>query len=138
MLMSISDYARLAALGLAATVSLSASGSAADLNGAWASDASVCGKVFEKKGSAVSFRPDAELYGGGLLVQGNHATGTFQKCTVKSMKNEGDNIHLIAACSTGVMVEELRFTVKVVGDNKITLSSSGSVNTETAYIRCSL
>jgi hypothetical protein len=54
------------------------------------------------------------------------------------MKDDGANVHLIAACSTGIMVSDLQFTVKFVGDNQITLSSAGPVNTETPYVRCPL
>jgi len=125
-------------LVLLATVSFSPSTQAADLSGAWAGDASVCSKVFVKNNNKISFTPDSELYGGGFIVEGNRATGTFQKCNIKSMKDDGANIHLIAACSTGVMVSDLQFTVKFVGDNQITLSSAGPVNTETPYVRCPL
>src|SRR5262245_15249670 len=119
--MSISNYVAPGPLVLLASVSFSASTPAADLNGAWASDASVCSKVFVKNNNRVSLTPDAELYGGGLIVEGTRATGAFQKCNIKSMKNEGADVHLIAACSDGVMVSDFRFTVKVVGKNRITV-----------------
>jgi len=125
-------------LVLLAAVSLSPSTHAADISGAWASDASVCSKVFVKNNNRVSFAPDAELYGGGFIVEGNQATGTLQKCKIKSMKNDGASVHLIAACSDGVMVSDLQFTVKRVGDNQITVSSAGPVNMENPYVRCPL
>ena len=93
--MSTSNSFAPALLVLLAAIFLSPSTQAADISGAWASDPSVCSKVFEKNSRGTSFKPDAELYGGGFLVQGNHATGTLQKCTIKSMKNEGHALHLI-------------------------------------------
>jgi hypothetical protein len=131
-----SNYFAPALLALLATLSFSASTHATDLNGAWASDASVCNKVFAKSNNRVSFLPDAELYGGGFLVEGDRATGTFQKCNIKSIKNDGTDVHLTAACSTGVGVSDLQFTVKVVGHDKITVNSNGSVNITTPYVRC--
>jgi len=131
-----SNFFTLALLALLATLSLSPSTHAADLNGAWASDASVCSKVFVKSNNRISFAPDAELYGGGFLVEGDRATGTFQKCNIKSIKNDGTEVHLLAACSTGVEVSNLKFTVKVVGRDQITVSSNGSVNITTPYVRC--
>lgn len=136
--MSTSNCFALALLALLAAVSLYPSAHAADISGAWASDQSVCSKVFVKNNNRISFAPDAELYGGGFIVEGNRATGTFQKCNIKSMKNEGGNVHLIAACSDGVMVSDLQFTVKHVGDNQITVSSAGPVNMENPYVRCPL
>jgi len=131
-----SNFFTLALLALLATLSFSPSTHAADLNGAWASDASVCSKVFVKSNNRISFAPDAELYGGGFLVEGDRATGTFQKCNIKSIKNDGTEVHLLAACSTGVEVSNLKFTVKVVGRDQITVSSNGSVNITTPYVRC--
>ena len=131
-----SNYFVLSLLALLATLSFPPSTHAADLNGAWASDASVCNKVFVKSNNRISFTPDAELYGGGFLVEGNRATGTFQKCNIKSIKDDGTDLNLLAACSTGVEVSDLKFTVKVVGRDQITVSSNGSVNITTPYVRC--
>jgi hypothetical protein len=136
--MSTSKYLAPGPLVLLASVSFSPLALAADIAGAWASDASVCSKVFVKTNNRISFTPDAELYGGGLIVEGNQATGTFQKCKIKSMRNEGADVQLIAACSDGVVVSDFRFTVKVTGDNRITLSSAGPVAMETPYVRCPL
>src|SRR5262245_33245014 len=136
--MSTASNFALALPTLLATVSFSPSTHAADISGAWASDPSVCSKVFVKNNNRISFTPDAELYGGGFIVEGNRATGTFQKCNIKSLKNDGANVHLVAACSDGVMVQDLQFTVKRVGDNQITVSSAGPVAMENPYVRCPL
>ena len=136
--MSTSNSFAPALLALLAVVSFSGSTEAADIDGAWASDASVCSKVFVKNNNRTSFAPDAELYGGGVIVEGNRATGTFQKCNIRSMKDDGATVHLIAACSDGVAVSNLQFTVKVIGDNQITVSSTGPVDMETPYVRCPL
>ena len=70
-------------------VAQSASTQAADLNGAWTIDASACGKVFTKENDQLAFKQDADLYAGGLIVRGKQITGTFQKCTVKSLQMTG-------------------------------------------------
>jgi hypothetical protein len=111
---------------------------AADLNGAWANDASVCANVFVKRGDGISFAPDAEFYGSGVLIQGDMATGSFQKCRIKSIRNDGSTVHVIAACSTGVMVTDTQYTVKFAGDNQMTLSATGPVQSEVPLVRCPL
>jgi hypothetical protein len=136
--MRTSNYFAPTLLAVLAPLFCSPSAHGADLNGAWASDASVCNKVFVKTNNRISFAPDAELYGGGFLVEGNRATGTFQKCSIKSMKDDGTDVNLLASCSTGVEVSNLRFTVKVVGHDQITVSSNGAVNITTPYVRCPL
>ena len=117
---------------------MSSSVFAADLNGAWAPDAAYCRKMFVKTGNKVSFSDDADLYGGAIIIDGNQASGTFQKCKIKSKKEEGTTIHLIAACSDGIMVQEGKFTVKVVEPDKITLVIEGVETEANAYVRCRL
>lgn len=111
---------------------------AADINGAWATETAYCRKVFVKKGNEVTFTDDADLYGGALIIEGNQASGTFQKCKIKSMKDDGTTVHLIAACSDGIMVQEGRVTVKVVGADRITLMIEGLEGEANPYVRCRL
>jgi hypothetical protein len=119
-------------------VTQSASTQAADLNGAWTLDASACGQVFSKENNKLAFRQDADLHAGGLIVQGRQITGTFQKCTVKSLHDDGSNVQVIASCSDGVTVSDVAFDVKISGENRITLSSKEPVPMETSYVRCSM
>jgi len=119
-------------------VTQSASTQAADLNGAWTVDASACGKVFTKENNKLAFKQDADLNAGGLIVQGKQITGTFQKCTVKSLHDDGSNLRVIAACSDGVAVSDVAFDVKISGENSMTLSSKAPVPVEMPYVRCSM
>jgi hypothetical protein len=119
-------------------VAQSASTQAADLNGAWTVDASACGEVFTKENNKLAFKQDADLHAGGLIVQGKQITGTFQKCTVKSLHDDGANVQVIASCSDGVAVSDVPFDVKISGENSITLSSKKPVPVEMPYVRCSM
>jgi hypothetical protein len=119
-------------------VAQSASTLAADLNGAWTIDTASCVKVFTKENDKIAFKADADLNAGGLIVQGGRITGTFQKCTVKSMHNDGSNVKVIAACSDGVAVSDVAYDVKFSGENNITISSKQPVPVEMLYVRCSL
>lgn len=122
---------------LALLVVPSASTRATDLNGAWTNDASACGEVFTKENNKLAFKPDADLHAGGLIVQGKRITGTFQKCAVKSVRdNDGTNAKVVASCSDGVAVSDVAFDVKVTGENRITLSSKEPVPVEMFYVRC--
>ena len=119
-------------------VTQSASTQAADLNGAWAIDASACGKVFTKENNKLAFKKDADIDAGGLIVQGKQITGTFQKCTVKSLHDDGPNLRVIASCSDGVAFSDVAFDVKISGENRMTLSSKEPVPVEMQYVRCSM
>jgi uncharacterized protein YijF (DUF1287 family) len=119
-------------------VAQSASTQAADLTGAWAIDASACGDMFTKQNNKLAFKQDADLHAGGFIVQGKQITGTFHKCTVKSLHDDGSNMHVIASCSDGVAVSDVAFDLKISGENKITLSSKEPVPVEMPYVRCSM
>jgi hypothetical protein len=119
-------------------VTQSASTQAADLNGAWTVDGSPCGQVFTKENNKLAFKQDADLNAGGLIIQGKQITGTFQKCAVKSMHDDGSNVKVIASCSDGVTVSDVTFDVKISGENRITLSSKEPVPVEASYVRCSM
>ena len=123
---------------LAAFVTHSASTLAADLNGAWTVDASACGQVFTKRNNKLAFKQDADLHAGGLIVEGKQVTGTFQKCTFKSLHDDGTNLRVIASCSDGVAVSDVEFDVKISGENSMTLSSKEPVPVEMKYVRCSM
>ena len=111
---------------------------AADIQGAWATDTAYCNKVFIKTGGKISFTVEADLYGGGFIVEGNRVSGTFQKCSIKSMKDDGTAIHLAATCSDGLMIQDGQFTVKLVGPDRMTLIFNGVENEENPFVRCRL
>ena|SRR5215813_7287965 len=119
-------------------VTQSASTQAADLNGAWTDDASACGTVFKKENNKLAFKKDADLHAGGLIVQGKEITGTFQKCRVKSLHDDGASVRVVASCSDGVALSDVAFDLKISGENRITLSSKEPVPVEIQYVRCSI
>ncbi|WP_375788995.1 hypothetical protein ACE10Z_17290 [Bradyrhizobium sp. Pha-3] len=121
---------------LALLLTQSASTEAADLNGAWTDDTSACSQIFTKENDKFAFKQDADLHAGGLIVHGNQITGTFQKCTVKSLHVDGPNVQVIAPCSDGVAVSNVAYDVKISGENSITLSSKKPVPVEMSYVRC--
>ena len=82
-------------------ITQSSSTQAADLNGAWTIDTGSCAQVFTKKNNKIAFAQDADLNAGGLIIQGKQITGTFQKCTVKSLHDDGSDLKVIASCSDG-------------------------------------
>ena len=92
---------------------------AIDLNGAWATDTSVCNKVFVKKGDATSFAPDSDQFGGGFIVAGDKVRGQLQACTIKARKQDGNVVHFLASCASDIMASNVQFSARVIDDNTI-------------------
>ena len=112
------------------------SAQADDLNGAWANDASVCGKVFVTGNASVSFTNTSDAYGIGFIIEGDRLKGKMVDCTINSRKQDGTTVHLIAACSTDVALSPTQFTLRIEGDNKITRVFPGIPEMDIAYFRC--
>lgn len=120
-------------------ITLASPAQAADLNGSWATDASVCNKVFIKKEGAISFQQDSDQYGGGFIMEGNRVRGQMQTCTIKARKEDGNVIHMIAACASDIMASNVQFSARVIDDNTIARIFPGMPEElEISYSRCSM
>jgi len=108
-----------AALLLALSMMLPARADAIELTGAWATQADLCKLVFTKKGNKVAFAELSDLYGSGFIIDGDRIEGKAAKCTIKSRKQDGDNLELSAACATSIMNSSVRFNLKVIDENNL-------------------
>ena len=130
---------------LAATLAFSVLGlsgnvSAFDLTGAWATSADQCSKVFARKGRAnqVTFTNFSGVYGGGFIAEPDRLRGKFEKCSVKSKKDDGQNINIVVGCASGIMLSNVQFFLKVVDDNSVTRMFPGIEGMEVTYHRCKI
>jgi hypothetical protein len=110
-----------------------------DLDGAWTNQsAEICKNIFTRTGKAVSFRPDAQDYGTGFIIEGNSIRGQTDNCTIKARKEAGAMLHLIAVCATGIMTDQMQFSFKVSDDNKVTRVFPGMDGYDIPYVRCTV
>ena len=109
-----------------------------DLNGAWASDGSACNKIFQVNNKATSIRRESDLYGSGFIVDGDQLRGKVAKCAVKSRKEDGQMLHLIAVCSSDIALSTVQFTVRADNDNQLTRIFPGVPEMSVSYMRCRL
>jgi hypothetical protein len=121
---------------LAALLAMSHPASAFDLNGAWASDADNCAKVFERRGSQVTFTEMSDVYGGGFIIEVDQITGKFARCRIKSKKDEGKTINLIAACASDIMLQNVQFSLRELDANSVIRLFPGMEDVEIRYARC--
>jgi hypothetical protein len=131
----LSANAAFAAL-LGASIAMLGPAAAVELNGAWASDADNCAKVFARKGSQVAFTDMSDVYGGGFIVEGDQITGKFARCRVKARKDDGKTINLIAACATDIMLQSVQFSLREVDANTVIRMFPGMEGMEITYARC--
>jgi len=113
---------------------------AAELTGAWTPDADKCDKVFVRRGRAkqIDFTQFSGVYGGGFIIEADQLRGKFAKCKIKTRKEEGGSLNLIAACATDIMLSNVQFVLKVIDDDNITRVFPGIEGMEVRYHRCRL
>jgi hypothetical protein len=118
----------------------SESASAFDLTGAWATYVEQCGKVFDRKGRAkqVSFRNFPGVHGGGFIAEANRLRGKFDTCSIKSRKDDGQDINIVASCASGIMLSNVQFFLKVIDDDSVTRMFPGMEGMEITYHRCKI
>lgn len=128
---------RLATLGgtLISLVVAIVSANALELDGAWATDADNCAKVFARKGAQLGFTDMSDIYGGGFIVDGDQIIGKFARCRIKARKDSGENVNLIAACATDMMLSSVQFSLKEFDANSLLREFPG-MDMEIRYYRC--
>jgi hypothetical protein len=109
---------------------------ALDLNGAWASDADNCAKVFVRNGAQLGFADMSDVYGGGFIINGDQIIGKFARCRIKARKDNGPNVNLIAACATDMMLSSVQFSLKELDAISLIRLFPGMEDMEIRYHRC--
>ena len=125
-----------AALLLGSLLGMGGRADALDLNGAWASDASQCAKVFVRQRGRLGFTEMSDVYGGGFIIDGDQIIGKFARCRIKARKDDGMNVNLIAACATDIMLSSVQFSVRELDANNIARLFPGMEDMEIKYHRC--
>ncbi|MDA9432289.1 hypothetical protein XH88_11015 [Bradyrhizobium sp. CCBAU 51627] len=124
------------ALSMSAIFGSTGRAGAVDLNGAWATSADQCEKVFTREGGKLGFAEMSEVYGGGFIVDGDQLIGKFARCKVKARKDNGTSVNLIAACATDIMLSSVQFSVKALDADSIARLFPGMEDMEIRYHRC--
>jgi hypothetical protein len=111
---------------------------AVDLAGAWASSADECPNVFVRRGRAkqIEFAAMSDQHGGGFIVEADRLRGKFARCKIKSRKEDGDTVNIIAGCATDIMLSNVQFSLKMLDQNKISRIFPGIADMTISYHRC--
>ena len=125
-----------AAIMLGSSVLSVAEARAIELTGAWAGHADLCGQVFTKQDGRVVYAEFSELFGSGLIIDGDRIRGRSGTCTIKSRKQEGDSLELSAACASSIMTQDVQFSLKIIDDNTIARSFAEISGMSLNYTRC--
>ena len=131
---------RIVKFALAAGILTGAASSAqaVDLSGAWATQLDDCSKVFVRKGRAnqIGFTSASDQHGGGFIVEADRLRGKTASCKIKSRKEDGQTVNIIAACATDIMLSNVQFSLKLIEPGKLLRTFPGMQEIEINYYRC--
>jgi len=113
---------------------------AVDLSGAWATHADECSKVFVRKGRAnqIGFTLTSDQHGGGFIIEADRLRGKFATCKIKTKKEDGESVNILAGCATDIMLSNVQFSLKLLEPNRILRTFPGMTDVEMRYERCPL
>ena len=97
-----------------------------------------CPNVFVRRGRAkqIEFAALSDQHGGGFIVEADRLRGKFARCKIKSRKEDGDTVNIIAGCATDIMLSNVQFSLKVLEPNKISRIFPGMEDMAISYHRC--
>jgi hypothetical protein len=111
---------------------------AANMDGAWVNDKSACNTVFVKKNGVTAISEQSEAHGSGFIIDGGHIKGKMVDCAIKTQREDGPVVHLIAACATDVALSDVQFSVRLDGEDKLTRVFPGLPEMQISYFRCQM
>lgn len=111
-----------------------------DLNGAWATSADQCSKIFVKKGDQISFAKFSEEFGGGFVADEKQIRGTAAHCIIRSRKETGDSIELRAFCASDIMTSNIELHLKIIDQNNVSriFTDPDMAGVRMNYSRCAM
>ena len=110
-----------------------------DLSGAWTTDDSNCHKVFVTKSKKITMTRNADVFGGGFIVEGKQIRGQAKTCKITGIKEEAGVLNLVASCSTDIAVlGTQQISIKIEGDDRVTRILPAFPEMATTYYRCKL
>ena len=110
---------------------VAASARAADINGAWVSNVSVCARAFDTKDNNIVIY-DASAF----VIDDKSIRGKSAMCDIKSRKDDGQFVRLLVKCPADIA--ENQFNLRIDGANKLTRIFPGMPQMNKSYVRCRL
>ena len=69
-------------------------------------------------------------------IKGDQMIGKSGRCKIKARKEDGTTIHLVAACATDIMFQNMQFSLKELDANSVLRLFPGMEGLELKYGRC--
>ena len=106
------------------------------LIGAWATSASDCAALFERRADHWVFRQPVDRFAQAAIIEPGRILAPSNSCEVKDVTRAGDVISVSAVCSDSVSYMNQTARVTVKSDDAIIYSPNGDPALNTNLQRC--
>ena len=122
---------------LAGSTSVSAEDMERALLGAWATSASDCAKLFERRGDNWVFRKPVDEFSQAAIIEPGRILGPAETCEVKHITRANDVLSVTGVCTDSVTYMDQTAQITVKGKDEIVYSPTGDPALNTDLRRCS-
>jgi len=73
---------------------------------------------------------------GSFIVEADRRRGKFTRCKIKTKKEDGDAVNIVAGCASDIMLSNVQFSLKMLEPNKVSRIFPGIEGMTISYYRC--
>ena len=108
------------------------------LVGAWAYSEGDCGRLFERRGSAIAFRKPIDQFAPSAIVEPQRIRSPSATCRVEGATREGNALKVIGECASTISYSSRTLYVTLQSENELSYSPTGDPVLATTLKRCRL
>ena len=112
--------------------------SLAQLEGAWTQSAADCSKLFQRRGSALTFRQPVDQFAQAAIIESQRIRLPTGLCRLERASQQGRALKVSGECQDSISYTAQTAYVKLKSENQIVFSSNGDPALDTSMVRCRL
>jgi len=112
--------------------------SLAQLAGAWTPSAADCNKLFQRRGSALTYRQPVEKFAQAAIIESQRIRLPTSICRLERASHEGGALKVSGGCQDSISYTSQTAYVKLRSKNEIVFNPNGDSALDTSMTRCPL
>ena len=112
--------------------------SLAQLTGAWAQSTDDCKKLFQRRGSALTYRQPVDQFAQAVIIESQRIRLPTGVCRLERASHEGGALKVSGECQDSISYTQQSAYVKLRSKDEIVFNPNGDPALDTSMMRCAL
>ena len=112
--------------------------SLAQLAGAWTQSAADCKKLFQRRGSAVTYRQPVDQFAQAAIIESQRIRLPTGVCRLERASRKGGALEVSGECQDSISYTSRTAYIKLRSNNEIVFNPNGDSALDTSMTRCPL